>query len=275
MGEANLSVVSVLRPWAGFETLYEGQPAARPLMFSLTDQKVSSGGQPLDPGAGPPAKAGFDPHLLRGLAVPYGAKVVFWFPAIYAVGRAGVTSPIPYRWQIRWRLRSVADNNLFRIPFHIGDAYKGAPDTSGGPAEQRLLIPAATEPVIFTDTEPVSVFSTAIRQEWEQTLIVNPRSQITNYPLLPDGHDGYFQQGVFDPGAGIPGSTAGMPLYQTYTCIAGGDEMLLQVNRDATDVANWTFGTTDAQLSALFGSGSPSGPYPGIGVYVSTGMTST
>lgn len=268
LADAQFGISSILRPFSGFEGIYQGQACTTPLMFT-------QGGEALDPLAGTP---GYSPKLVRGLSVPYGARVSIWLPAI--VG----SKPLPsldvwyYHWVISWRLRNVYDFRQRRIPFHYPKQGPGQPDTLNPAPTARVVIPAASNPIIYTQTQSSPTgqdITSALATDVAASTAIN-----RTLPLLPDGTLGYFQQGVLNP-ATWGASGAGSVLYIPYEVQAQGDELLIGVSRSATadsPVQNpdteiaWGFaaGEVDARFSDMFGVGSGSA-YEDVGVYVLAG----
>lgn len=265
--EANLGRVQILRPYAGFETEYQGRGSLTPIMFT-------QGGEALDPG-GKAGTVGYAPNLLKGLSVPVGSQVVLWLPVARAIprGELGFEHPIPYRWTIRWRFRSTHDFNKFRIPYSFGVQEQGAPDTSTGTSEPRVLIPAATEQIIYTETEPTAEYGSAQQNGWNRQIVNIPGYIFSNLPFIPGGTQGIYEQGVTDPLPGNVGQTF-MPFFSAHVLTCKGNELLIECNRDNSVVNDYDFTGPDAQFSGLFGNGSGA-PIPGIGVYMCTGTTAS
>lgn len=265
--DAQFGIVHILRPFSGFEAVYTGQSAIRPIMFT-------EGGQATDPLAG---TTGYSARLIKGLSVPLGARVVLWLPLLVGI----IAAPLAiwnYKWAVTWRLRNTFDFRQSRIPFHLGKQGVGVPDTTVPLANQaRVVIPACVQSTLYSQPRP-EIFSstnnfgpTAINQA---ELIMVDATNVGAAPLLPSGVNGFFEQGLSDPA-----TTAQNQSYIPYEIQAEGDELLIGVTRDVTAdfqtttaAANWNFAVdqVDHQLSVNFGNGSGT-TLPDIGVYVMSG----
>lgn len=265
MGNANLvdgqfGAQVILRPFSGFETVYGtgAVPGTTPLLFneyvggSTRDAYDAEAGQP-----------GVSSKLVRGIAVPSGARVQVFLPSVLSQEQAG------YTWQIVWRSRNPGDAEKRdgQIGWHFPKQANGAPETIATPLS-RFVIPAAYESILYNQAEPTTDTGRATGNLRIET--VSPRADTIPLPLLPDGSEGYYEQGIIDPGSTLPYAVyGGYPSYSTFYTNAKGDEMILGLYRDD---AAWDFsiGGTDGLVSALFGS---SAPTTNIGVYVSFGSS--
>ncbi len=294
LADAQFTLASVLRPFEGFEFVYQNQPIFTPIVFPGT----------LDEDAG---KAGFSPYLLKGLAVPMGAKVQLWFPSV--VGSAEGAPVLDYKYVLIWRLRNVGDFSRRQRPYHLSKESFGAPDTflAGSPSApyQQFVLPAATETVVYQQAEPLPTppLVTApgpglgvLRTEaiavpsdlgelfptvGSPLLPPNAAPNFNNGFPVPPGTNvtplGAFQQGVVDP---RNANTALSPKFRPYFTVAKGDELIIAVSRD-NDLAGsllWDFSSFDYQFSNLYGTNAfpPGGtmshkPFPDLGIYVFTG----
>lgn len=253
MADAQFGTVKILKPFNNFEGVYNTTPARRPIQFT-------EGGVAIDPQAGKP---GYDPRLLKGIACPLGARITIWLPAAIHGGAGDVA--LPYEWEFTWRYRNVFDFRQNRVPFHYPKQSPGVPD---GPSP-RVIIPAATHAVVFNQAEPAGtvdgVVTNHLRPEDISAMTRGygtPNG--TELPFLPDGSEGHFQQGLFDPAVSI----AFQPTYAVFELQAAGDELLIGAHRDGTPV-NWelTFGGFDAAFLLLFNNQLA----PDVGVYISMG----
>lgn len=269
LADPQFNVASILRPFEGFEAVYNGQSVDTPLMFTVN-------GTALDPLAG---TVGYSPKLLKGLSVPYGARIVLWLPIVAGiqVSEAFATSLWYYKWTVSWRLRNVYDFRQSRIPFHYPKQGAGVADTNYPPQTRaRVVIPAAVNSIAFTQVAPVAPSSITTTTVLNAD-ITSPNSAAVSLPFLPDGTLGYYQQGLLNPGAVAGEVVASQPLYIPYEIQCEGDELLLGMTRPSSpDVGSaaasgtWAFSGVDGQISLLFGNGSGTA-YPDIGVYVSAG----
>lgn len=269
LADPQFNVASILRPFEGFESIYTGISVDTPLMFS-------QGGTALDPLAG---TTGYSPKLLKGLSVPYGARIVLWLPIVSGLqgGQNFSFSFWYYKWTVSWRLRNVYDFRQSRIPFHYPKQGAGVSDTNYPPqTRSRVVLPAAVNSIAFTQVAPVAPSSITTTTVLNAD-ITSPNAAAVSLPLLPDGTLGYYQQGLLNPGDAAGETVASQPLYIPYEIQCEGDELLLGMTRpsspdvgSAAAAGTWDFAGVDGQISLLFGNGSGK-PYPDIGVYVSAG----
>lgn len=267
LADAQFGTARILRPYDGFEAVYQGQPASTPIM--LSEVVDPPGGDPLDPSAAT-RDAGYSSRLVRGLDVPMGSRVLVWLPQISAIVAAPSTIA-RYQWTFIWRLRNVYDYRNSRTPYHFPKQAAGVPET-GGDAGPRVIIPAATQTLPYSQSpEPAgnSGVLTNLRNE-----AVTTGASVIAAPLLPGGTTGIIQQGLGDPNI-FP--AIGRPIYQLHEVQACGDELLIGLTR-ATDVTpNWDFNTPllqDWQVRLYLGDPSsfpPARQIPDVGVYVMTG----
>lgn len=258
MVDPQFGIARLLRPFAGFETAYDGQTTiAHPIMFT-------EGGEALDPQAG---QEGYSPNLLKGLSTAIGQRVQIWLPRIF-----GGTSPniYPYRYEFTWRMRTVFDNAQERIPFHL--RKQGAGIIDGG---ARVIIPAAVQTVVYPESPEPAFASTSVPNANLRSERVRVEVNEWSLPFIePTGANfGHYQQGLYPPA--FDPLIAYAPLFGVYDMHALGDELLIGVTR-ATDslaggapVPNWTFASTDLNFSRLFGSAL--GTFEDIGIYVLVG----
>ncbi len=266
MNDPQMGIVRILRPYKGFEAVYDAQPANTPIMFT-------EGGMPLDQNAG---NTGYSPYLLKGLPVVQGQRVSIWLPAIVANDLIGTI--IPYSYLFIWRYRNVYDfrNDEARPPFSFPFQDQGIADTTaiiGGP---RVIIPAANQSIVFSEAEVVTIGGRAVINVRAND--ASPRQGNIPFvlpPLILDSagvtKNAVTQQGLFDPN--VDATTANPPLYNTYDLVALGDELLIGVYRAVSSIANWEFTTVptaDKIFSDLFGNGLGK-TYPDIGIYVTVG----
>ena len=273
MADAQMNTVRVLKPFENFERVYQGQNALTPIAFPGTLDKRAQEGAP-----------GFDPHLLRGIPVPEGARVLLWLPiCFYPVDPNG--SPVLYPFQLYsyrlvWRFQNLAgyrdpSAQTKRAPFHFARQSPGAPDTSIVPAGvPRVTIPAAWHIIAYQQLEPAGGLSGVLNLHVEA---VTPRiDSLVQFvpPLLPNGGTGVVEQGVADP-ASVPGAL--MPIYAPFWTDAEGDELIIFANRTgATTNDTWDFTdpAKDLAFSNIYGNGNGTHPiFRDIGIYMQTGTT--
>jgi hypothetical protein len=264
--DAQFGVARILRPFAGFVDVYQGQPASTPIM--LTEVADPPGGTALDPFA-QTRTPGYSSKLIRGVEVPIGSRVILWLPNIVAYD-IGTSTIIRYQWTLCWRLRNTFDYRNARMPYHYPKQGAGIAET-GADAGERVVIPCATQTLPYSESpEPTGALDNVVTNLRNEA-VTTGATPLSN-PLLPDGSDGYFQQGLGDPNVSPVFS---LPLYQLHEVQAVGDELLIGLTRDATLLPDWDFGTpliNDWQVNlCLGGSGAAAPPRPDIGVYVMTG----
>lgn len=281
LADAQISAAKLLRPYNNFEGQYGGQSANRQIM--LTEVLQGPGGAPLDPEAprfpaSSPENNGISPRLVRGLSVPLGARVLFWFPKIVPLIASGETE-IRYRWTLQWRLRNVVDYaGPSKKPYHWTRS-EGIADNNYSGTPPRRAIPVANQTLVFNpSTEPTGAQDTVasnLRIEDVTSGGIYPGAQL-GLPIMPDGTVGEIQQGMMDGFAFNP--TAYAAFFQWHECQAVGDELVIGLWRtNPGSHANWDFtqpGGTDAQVRIFLGLGNSAGnTTPNIGVYAMWGVS--
>lgn len=253
LADAQFGIARILRPYAGFDApsgagSYQGQASEIPIM-------LTEGGQALDDQAGQP---GYSPVLVRGLPVPYGSRVTIWVPLV--APKLESSAPTGYVWGVSWRLRNTFDFRQRRTPYHYPKQAAGVP--FGGSA--RVVIPAASQSVVYNQSEPSSVFLPALQTCYAEAIQFQFSINLIA-PLTPSGAYGTIEQGLINPD---PMREALTTTFQVAELQALGDEMLIGLYRPGTP---WDFGAgkVDEQLSKVLGSNY--GTYPDIGVYVLAG----
>jgi hypothetical protein len=268
MADAQFGVTRILRPPSGFEAIYQGQPATTPIY-------LFQNGDPLDPFAG---QAGYDPNLIAGLSVPFGARLALWIPNIFYVDD-DVPPVFPvYEWIFIWRLRNVFDfrNSPLRIPYHFPQV-EGPIDTSFVPAQARVTLPAAYNTITYIQPEPVSATLPDSLRAVQKARAEDIKfgTVALSGPLLDLAlTEGVVQQGVQDPGVT---ADAIRPRFMVHEVQALGDELIVAVRRSATNVPNWGFAgvfpaNADVVFSQILGNGTGQ-EFPFNGVYVMPGTS--
>jgi hypothetical protein len=251
--DAQFTLANVLKPFPGFETVYQGASHANPVAFP--------GGT--DPRAG---EVGISANLIAGHPIPLGARVLVWIPV--AVLAPTVTI---YEYTFVWRLRNTRDyrvNAVRRPPFHFGKQRPGAPDSSVAPVVPRFVIPAACDVVMYEQAEPAAFGSGVMRVVNQSYRIGDGGGQVE--PLLPSGGIGIFQQGVLDPNTATP-QGASDPIFQPIWMDAMGDELII-LAKPQNVAGNWDFAGTDLPFSNIYGTGNAAhAAFPDVGIYVFTG----
>lgn len=220
----------LLRPFTGFNTVYNGQSAARRIMFT-------EDGEALEPGNNA-TNSPYNGNLVRGLKVPMGARIVIWFPFFTWVQSTSPSVTRPYIWCISWRCRSMFDfnRNGHQAPYH----HPRSRITQGG----QPPIPAAYQMITYTATEPTAAVDPEARDRVVSTVRAEDLrigADLLTAPFTPSGADGVIQQGV-------GGTSPTLEGYAAYEIQAHGDELLIGLRRETDVVANWTFASTDASL---------------------------
>lgn len=241
----------------------------------LSEVIIPPGGQPLDDLAAQ-GQPGYDPKLVKGLAMPIGARVMVWIPKILVNTDI---SNIRYRYTFQWRMRNVFDYRQSDTPYHYPKQGTGAPDTSGVGSLPRVVIPVCNQTIIYNTPAPGTFSDPAVENGFIEDITVGgiyPGVGI-GLPINPDGSTGVLQQGILDPGTAIgAGGVAAAAFYEMHEMTAFGDELLVGVWRVDPEPAGpsaaptWNFGGTDALLRDFLGNGDQ-GIVPDVGIYVLAG----
>lgn len=272
MNDPQFGVVSTLRPQANFATQYQGVAANTLIMFTQTQPNGDS--PPRDPMAN---QTNYDSNLIRGLSCCIGQRVLIWLPKFGAVTSGGLTDV--YSFRLIWRLRSLADQSLspLRQPAHMPLDRTGERDTSAPPTNQnRYVIPAATETVVYDQTEPATLLTNVVQHARVEDIAMlgdEPWTGATQnvlapiIPALSGGGTvtGVIQQGILDPATYAPKATKYS--YGIYETRAKGDELLIGLYR-TTNLGGWNFleGATDSPVSDTLNSSVDLGIYVLLGV---------
>lgn len=280
LNDPQFGLTAILRPYVGFDAQpagavgrYQGVSGGTPIMFT-------EGGVIFDPQAGTP---GYSKRLLKGLNVPFGARVSIWLPQVLVNG-------INYDFHVIWRQRNVFDYRVQRIAFHYPKQGLGAPDaTVGDQPPERVIIPASVHTILVnaSDYSSKAVGQTRVQGEVFRTTDFGNIGQplAPQVPgVVPPDPMGIIQQGLLPGPAGVIASGY-TPLFSTIELQALGDEMLIGVTKAADTafvgvLATWDFTdiSNDLYFSFLFGNapanafGLTGGPFVDIGVYVNVGV---
>lgn len=261
--DAQFSIANTLRPFPGFESVYQGQPVSVPIAIPGS----------LDSLAG---KSEYDENLIAGTPVPFGSKLVVWLPTILRpVAAPQNFQVIKYRYLFVWRMRNLRDFKATRTPYHIPRETKGANSQAVLPASVNALafessrtdsfdFQGSSQPLSDTTTYPEAIIP-------ESFIAASSGVNPLRAPLTPSGTEAAIQQGV---------TTARENSEVFYTCFqvdALGDEILILVNRDDDSGETWDFsapgggfGGIDFQFSQLFGDNNGS-PNRDSGIYLLSG----
>jgi len=278
MVDAQLTNVRVLKPAPNFERNYQGKSAIIPIAFPGTRDPRAEESAP-----------GFSPNLMKGIAVPQGARVLLQFPICWApLGTfPNAVNPFQfYSYRLIWRYQNLNSYRnpaakTRRAPYHFPRQSPGAPETILGVPVPRVTIPASWHVVAYQQTEPLTgAGSLVVRIED----IIPRLDSVADFvqPLLPDGQPGVIQQGVLDPTATGGGQ---MPIFAPFWTDAEGDELLILAKRvGATalpgDVWDFTSGYNgvspppqgDLAFSNIYGTGDGRHEsFRDLGIYMQTG----
>jgi len=289
LSDPQFGLSAILRPYVGFDAQpggagtgsYQAVDGATPIMFT-------EGSEPFDSEAG---KVGYSKRLLKGMPVPYGARVVLWLPTQSLLGVSSVGGQVvaAYRWFVVWRQRNTFDYRTQRKAFHFPKQGAGIADTTPGDAGPRVILPSAGQVSVFNSlTQSVSNSQAAVQAAYDW---MEPSLQgfMATGPLIPPisglggpfAGVGLYSQGLVDPGTATGNMTIPPP-YQAFEIQSEGDEMMVGVNKvdmtasGGTTTWDFTSATQDQVFSTLFGRGTfigVTGPFPDIGVYVNVGVS--
>jgi hypothetical protein len=273
--EPRITNARVLRPYRGFETIYETEAATTPVSFyevsehartTPTDDRVLV----LDELAGKP---GYEATLERFIPTPFGSRVTVWIPyCLFYDGQS--LAETSYVYTFHWRIRNVPDTAVARKKGFHSDRLDGYPDTR---AEARFAMPVTSNTIIVEQTEALLSYQQQQNLRRERIQPLSAVADTAFLSLLPDGNSGVRQQGILDLADGISMDIAHSESFLRVNFDAAGDELLIQARRaDAfsTQPAAWTFATTDAAFSYIYGAnvaGTAHEPPSGVGIYLFTG----
>jgi len=239
--DPQFSVSRILKPWTGFEAVYDSTQFSIPLAEPNSQGKYTR----YDDQAGTP---GYYHRLLRATKVPFGSRVVFWLPIFLNAHELQTV----YRWTFVWRLRNLYDHRTQRVPYHLARQAIGASPAG----ESHVAIPACIQSFQFTQAEPAEATpaAPAVADNWAETVINygdGSQNDVIN-PVTDIGGEDASQQGVLLTGVG---TSVFQPSYRVLELQALGDEVLLYVapHRTSGDVTNdWMFDHGDDLLAQFF-----------------------
>ncbi len=265
MVDAQFTNVRVLKPFPGFEKVYQGQPSAIPIAFP--GERDPRGAQ---------GAAGFDPNLMLGIPVPEGSRVILWLPMAFVPDPESLDPFRFYSYRLIWRFNNLGDwrappARTQRAPYHFPRQSPGAPDTSLPTPLPRVTLPASWHVIGYEKTEPATGAGELDIRIEKITPMLDSLTEFAQ-PLLADGARGVIQQGVLDP-ATSGGAT--MPVYVPFWTDAEGDELIILANREDIETpATWDFKDPDADLafSNVYGTGDGRHQvFRDVGIYLQTG----
>ena len=252
---AQMGNFSVVRPFDGFEAVYDGQPASIPIAFPGT----------LDPLAGKPRYAA---NLLAGIPVPLGSRVALQIPIAVDL----YTPSSGYQYQIAWRLRNsqsylenITTGNAPVAGYHLNGDVPGRNEIQSAPSSSLYFIPGASDIEIFEQSEPVGngAATLIVRQQVYVPVMESPWIP----PLLPNAIPAIWQQGTYQYSSN---DNNGGPTWFPLWLDACGDEMIILAYKLAGEA--WDFAGDDKAFSNTYGTNDGGLPNnPNVGILVSTG----
>lgn len=253
MSDPENSMFSILKPYQGFEETYQGGPLSVPIpMLPVVNDQVLSEEDP-----NPPKQ--YDPRLARYLPVPLGSTLMLWFPIIaYEDTSEGpVLVDVPYKYQLRWRLRSIQDYQ-FESQVSRGLVYSVnttlGQHTSQSGTDPQYAIPACIGDVI-APTIPAGA-NTALGVNFAHEFLSD--SQGFYGSVFPD----------------FPEMMRGPIYFPPVLVPALGNELAIYAFRDSEgELDTWDFAGTDRGFSQFYGVGRGESQhiyYPSHGIYVAS-----
>ncbi len=269
--EGQWSIARFLKPFKGFEQVYQGESGSRPIAFPGTLDLYAQKKLP-----------GYDPFLLAGVTVPLGAQVRIWIPLTISGGEAFPR----YNYQIVWRLRTVNDfitgqgtGQVSAVQtysaYHLGVGPLGQPESIGSASAERYFLPGALETAIFPQAQPADLLAGSPGVLQLQGQVLQPVATPTWLPpLTATGKEAAWQQGVYPSSNALATS----PTFLMYELEAQGDELSIFATRASADTESaWDFtkNTDDGDLSFSTTYGNDNGaaavsPYTAILLMVGT-----
>jgi hypothetical protein len=261
MSDPQTSMCTVMKPPQGFETWMQGQPVG--VAAAVPIPMIPVEGDQVTINDNIPAAAGphWDPLMIRYLPVPMASTVLIWFPRLVWEedngGELVALHEVSYRYQLRWRLRSLQDREasgsqkVYTLPGSLG--ANTAPSNSA----QQYAVPAAFGQVI----------TPALPANYNGNLAINQA-----LATMADSQ-GFYGKGMFPL---VPDFPRGPIFYEPVQIAAVGDELAIYAYRDICDESEaWDFtaGGVDTGFSTFYGVGigAQQHPwYPNHGIYVAT-----
>jgi hypothetical protein len=264
------SMCRFLRPFPGFERVYQGKSGTLPIAFPGTlDLFAERGVQ------------GYDPNLIAGITVPLGSRVTIWIPQTIA----GYDVNALYQYQILWRLRNVNDfragqsqGQVTQIQnyssYHLVTSGLGQPNANPpSPLNSRFFLPGSTRTVAFEQAEPALGLPGVVHLTGE--MLQPTLDPIWTQPLTPQGNLALWQQGTYLDSSH---PNTGGPSWLTFTCDADGDEMSIlayKIPPGEGSPPDWDFTQPDPgdlAFSNTYGDGNgQNAPSPFTSIMVMTG----
>jgi len=255
MNDAQMSMVSVLKPIENFEAVYQGVDGTRPIAFP--------GG--LDPDAG---KDGFVATLMRGFSVPLGSRLFVQIPMTID----HYTPVAGYGYQFIWRTRnqqtllSAAASGRQVGAYHLPTEELGRREIQLPTGADLFFIPGASDVEVFEENEPGSGFATLnVRQQRYIPQLTSSWVQ----PLTAAGTAAVWQQGAYQFSSNV--ECAGPSWVPLWLDAAGDEVSILAYKLDTA--SPWDFAGADKAFSNTYGTNASALPNnPHIGILVQSGM---
>ena len=259
MSNPQMTCFQPVRPFNGFESIYQGRPGNTPIAFPGT----------LDPMAG---RSKYASNLLTGIPVPLGARLCAQIPMVVDLYTC---EPI-YTYQFMWRLRNQQQFNEGMLSgksapsagYHLNGEVPGRREFGIDPSTDLYFMPGASDVEIFEQDAPTGDGAAllAVRQQNYLLQMESPWAQ----PLAPNASPAIWQQGVYQYSSN---SNNGGPTFFPLWMDVNGDELLILAYKVNPEVP-WDFseGGADHGFSNTYGtngSGLPNNP--NIGILISTG----
>lgn len=254
LADAQWTMVRPLKPFPGFERVYQGKDGSLPIAFPgvldvFAERNV----------------AGYDPSLIAGITVPLGSRVTIWIPQTIT---DGVDNEVPpevnplYQYQLLWRMRTPRDfragQGMGQVStvqqyssYHVPSSGYGQPQVvTLDNSQPRYFLPGALRTVAYEQNEPSDGASgvTHLRGENLQPL----QDPIWTPPLTPSGVPAVWQQGTYTDSAA---ANTGGPAYLTFTTDVEGDELCILASKIDPSTP-WDFTTVspgDQSFSNTYG----------------------
>lgn len=251
MSDPQASMFSIMKPYQGFEETYQGAPVTYPIPLTpIIDDQVL-----VEENSNP--SKDYDPRLIRYLPVPIGSTLMLWLPRIayeQDVDTPELIEPV-YRYQLRWRLRSIQDFQRSRELIYSISSTLGAHTSQSG-TEPQMAIPACTGEVL----------TPAIATEANLLLGRNFAGE-----ELSDSQGFYGMVAIPD----FPEFVRGPVFFPPMLIPALGNELAIYAYRDFNPEENptWDFTGYDQGFSLYYGVGSGDTTHPlytSHGVYVTS-----
>lgn len=261
MSNPQMTCFAAVRPFQGFEGIYQGQPGTVPVAFPGT----------LDPLAGTPKYAR---NLLAGIDVPLGARLLIQIPIVIDL----YTCESIYTYQLMWRSRNqqrFVQGMLSggKIPpsagFHINGDVVGRREFGADPSTDLYFIPGGSDVELFEQNAPVGNGAAIVVARQQNYSLVMEESWAQ--PLLPGGAGpAIWQQGVYQYSSAQ--SNGGPTFFPLWVDSCGDELTILAYKNESSDPWDFNEGGTDHGFSNTFGSNANGLPNnPNIGILISMG----